>query len=77
MEALSVALIIAIGWALSYRAKWRRAEQLVTHWRSLSEHQARCLVAKTEEFEATLERLAATEAALHKAVAAEWPRGAA
>lgn len=58
---LTIALVIAIGWALSYRAKWRRAERLVTHWRSLSEHQTRCLVARTEEFEATIEKLEAAK----------------
>lgn len=28
---LTIALILAIGWALSYRAKWKRAERQLTH----------------------------------------------
>lgn len=35
---LTIALVIAIGWALSYRAKWKRAERQRDEWRASSVH---------------------------------------
>lgn len=34
---LTIALLLAIGWALSYRAKWKRAERERDQWKSNSD----------------------------------------
>lgn len=74
---LSIALVIAIGWALSYRAKWKRAERQLTSVEAVSEFRAKLIANQDRQILELIEKLESTEAALTKAVAAEWPRGAA
>jgi hypothetical protein len=74
---LTIALVFAIGWALSYRAKWKRAERQMANAKEVSEFRAKLIANQDRQILELIEKLESTEAALHKAVAAEWPRGAA
>lgn len=74
---LTIALVFAIGWALSYRAKWKRAERQLTSVEAVSEFRAKLIANQDRQILELIEKLESTEAALTKAVAAEWPRGAA
>lgn len=40
---LAIALVIAIGWALSYRAKWKRAERQMAHIEQTNQFRAKLI----------------------------------
>lgn len=54
---LSIALVIAIGWALSYRAKWRRAELQLTSVEAVSEFRAKLIDNQDRTIVALLEKV--------------------
>lgn len=55
--ALTIALILAIGWALSYRAKWRKAELQLTSAEAVSEFRAKLIDNQDRTIVALLEKV--------------------
>lgn len=58
---LTIALVLAIGWALSYRAKWRRAELQLTSAEAVSEFRAKLIDNQERSIVTLLEKLEAAE----------------
>lgn len=58
---LAIALVFAIGWALSYRVKWKRAEQQLTSAESVSEFRAKLIDNQERTVQELLEKLDHTE----------------
>lgn len=56
-ESLTIALVIALGWALSYRAKWRRAERQLTHSEQTSQFRAKLIDNQDRTIVALLEKV--------------------
>lgn len=58
---LAIALVFAIGWALSYRAKWKRAERQMAHIEQTSEFRAKLIDNQERTIQELLEKLDHTE----------------
>lgn len=59
--SLSLALILTLGWALSYRAKWRKAELQLTSVEAVSEFRAKLIDNQERTVQELLEKLDHTE----------------
>lgn len=58
---LTIALVLAIGWALSYRAKWKRAERQLANAKEVSEFRAKLIDNQERTVQELLGKLEAAE----------------
>lgn len=58
---LALSLIVSLGWALSYRAKWRRAERQLANAKEVSEFRAKLIDNQERTVQELLEKLDHTE----------------
>lgn len=58
---LPLALLLTIGWALSYRAKWRKAERQLTHAEQTNQFRAKLIDNQERTVQELLEKLDHTE----------------
>lgn len=74
---LPLALILACALAVVFDVRWRNARRRCVALEAERDFQARRVAQQDQTISELLDKLAATEAALTKAVEAEYPRGAA